>query len=130
MAINITIWQPGRRGWNAVLVTLAILLSPLIVVIGLLVLIVSWPLRKIFPPKPLSAGEMVEELDSMLYGRTDYDIDYGLQVITRCPFGDERLELLRQRVLAVGIPPWISTAVDELQMIRERARAIASGDTT
>ena len=130
MGVRITIWEPGRHGRNAAIVVLTVLLAPLLVVLGLAAVLVTWPIRKLFPPKPLTATEMVEELDNMLGGQTDYDIDYGLQVITRCPFADERLQQLKQRVLVVGNPPCTATAVEELKMIRENARTIAAGDAT
>ena len=101
---------------------------PLIVIIGLIVRLAMWPINKLSPSKPITAWEIVEKLDSIMGGATDHDMDYGVQVITRCPFADERLERLKLRALAICIPPWTAAAVDELRAIRESARAIAAGD--
>ncbi len=128
MAISISIWEPGEHARNAVLAPPFIVLFPLIVVIGLIVRLAMWPIHKLSPPKPMTAREMVEELESIPDGAADYDIDYGLQVIARCPFADERLERLKLRAFAVGITPWTPAAFDELRAIRESAHAIAAGD--
>ena len=128
MAISISIWQPGKCTRNAVLAPLFIVLFPLIVIIGLIVRLAMWPINKLSPSKPITAWEIVEKLDSIMGGATDHDMDYGLQVITRCPFADERLGRLKLRALAICIPPWTAAAVDELRAIRESARAIAAGD--
>ncbi len=128
MAVHFTIWEPGRPVRNAMLVPLTILLSPLIIVVGLAILVVMWPVRKLFQPKPLSAMAMIEELDDILNGDTDCEADYALQVITRCDFNDERLEAQKMRVAAVGLPPWSTEVIDELKAIRNSARTIAAGE--
>ena len=128
MTVRVTIWEPGKHGRNGVLVALAVVLAPVLIVVGLITLLVTWSARKLFPPKPLSAVEMIKELDAMLGGETDYEIDYGLQVITRCDFDDKRLADFKRRVVAIGSPPWTDAAIDELKAIRDSARAIAAGD--
>lgn len=128
MALHVTIREPGKHWSNAAVVALTVLLSPLLIVFGLMVMLVMWPIRKLFPPKPLSAKSMIDELDRMLHGPTDYDIDYGLQVIARCDFNSMQLEQLKQRVLRVGPPPWTAEAIDELKAVRDSARALFAGD--
>ena len=131
MAVGYSMWQPDQPWLSTARIGMLIALSPIIIAgafLSFLVIAVTWPVRKLFPPRPLTAAEMVEELDDMIGEQTDYEIDYGLQVITRCVFADERLEQLKLRVLALGIPPRTPAAVDELKLIRESARAIAAGD--
>ena len=128
MSIRFLSPEPTRRARSALLVLLGTVLIPVVLVVGVVFAVFMWPIRKLFPPKPLTATDMVDELDEMLDEQTDSAIDDGLQVITQRDFDDERIEQLKQRVVAIGLPPWTDEAVDELKAIRDSARAIAAGD--
>lgn len=130
-ADNEHLWQSNRPWISAGRVALLIAIAPIIILaslVSVLLVVITWPVRKLFPPGPLSAAELVAELDAMLGGDTDYEIDYELQVITRCDFDDERLAELKRRVVVLGAPPWTSSIIDELKAIRDSAQAIAAGD--
>jgi hypothetical protein len=102
----------------------------LIVIIPLWVAlaVLSWPIRKIFPPQPMSAAEMVERLDYALTDGVDAeDVDEALFMASESRSDILALEPLQERIKKLGEAPLTVEEVDELKAIRESAQAIAAG---
>lgn len=129
--IHITIWEPNGGWRNFVGVCLLIILSPLIVVAFLLIglaWVVTWPIRKLFPPTPPTAGDFAANLTRLMScEQEDEHFEEEWDQLTLRKYADQRLEELRQKLLRLEDMPLDHEKLKALKAIRESAKIIAAG---